>query len=133
MLAQGAIDCGLELWSGKIGICCISAKNTDLRSKIKDWFTQKQDVFVNRDMFYFWLTLWNLQVFLTGWIFKYFSINLPDHDRHSDKYWVNLTCTIKDHGIIETFIFFSYLFFPHIVNVHPFKKELYLQPRFHML
>jgi hypothetical protein len=34
-----------------IGICCISAKNTDLRSKIKDWFTQKQDnVFVNRDM-----------------------------------------------------------------------------------
>jgi hypothetical protein len=51
LLAQGAMDCGLELWSGKIGICCISAKNTDLRSKIKDWFTQKQDnVFVNRDM-----------------------------------------------------------------------------------
>ena len=51
LLAQGAMDCGLELWSGKIGICCISAKNTDLRSKIKDWFAQKQDnVFVNRDM-----------------------------------------------------------------------------------
>jgi hypothetical protein len=51
LLAQGAIDCGLELWSVKIGICCISAKNTDLRSKIKDWFTQKQDnVFANRDM-----------------------------------------------------------------------------------
>jgi hypothetical protein len=51
LLAKSAIDCGLELWSVKIGICCISAKNTDLRSKIKDWFTQKQDnVFVNRDM-----------------------------------------------------------------------------------
>jgi hypothetical protein len=45
LLAKGAIDCGLELWSGqikdcKIGICCISAKNTDLRSKSKDWFEQ---------------------------------------------------------------------------------------------
>jgi hypothetical protein len=56
LLAQSAIDCGLELWSGqikdcKIGICCISAKNTDLRSKSKDWFTQNQDnVFANSDM-----------------------------------------------------------------------------------
>ena len=56
LLAKSAMDCGLELWSGqikdcKICICCISANNTDLRSKSKDWFTQNQDnVFANSDM-----------------------------------------------------------------------------------
>jgi uncharacterized protein YaeQ len=56
LLAQSAIDCGLEIWLGqikdcRIDICCISAKNTDLSSKSKNWFTQNQDnVFANSDM-----------------------------------------------------------------------------------
>jgi hypothetical protein len=90
----------------KIGICCISAKNKGLRSKSKDWFTQKQDnVFANSDMSI--LVSWRckepinrLQTFLTGWIFRYISIQLLDHDSHSGKYWVNPKCTIRSANII---------------------------------
>jgi hypothetical protein len=48
VLALSAIDCGYEPRSGqtkeyKIGICCFSAKNAELRRKSKDWLARNQN------------------------------------------------------------------------------------------
>ena len=55
MLASGAVDSGFEPRSGqtkdyKYSICCFSAKNGALRSKIKDWLAQDQDICVAIDL-----------------------------------------------------------------------------------
>ena len=48
VLASRAVDRGLESRSGQtkdyeIGICCFSAKRTELRRKSKDWLARNQN------------------------------------------------------------------------------------------
>ena len=48
VLVSSAVDHGFEPWSGqtkdfKIGICCFSAKHTELRRKNKNWLARNQN------------------------------------------------------------------------------------------
>jgi hypothetical protein len=48
MLVSSVVDCGFEPRLGqtndyKIGICCFSAKYTELRRKSKDWLSRNQN------------------------------------------------------------------------------------------